>query len=89
MILHEFLGVTSLFDNTDLDFKEKHVLISDSTNTNSRIKYFAAGEGVVKAAPATIKFPSADVTFTLDASQLAMIQRTAGILKASDVTYHR
>lgn len=84
--LHEFLGVISLFDSTDLDFKEKYVLISDSTNSSSRIKYFAAGEGVVKVAPATIKFPSADVTFTLNATQLAMIQRTAGILKASDVT---
>lgn len=84
--LHEFLGVVSLFDNTDLDFKEKYVLIADSSNATSRIKYFAAGEGVVKAAPATIKFPSADVSFTMNAAQLAMIQRTAGILKASDVT---
>lgn len=84
--VHEFLGVTSLFDNTDLDFKEKYVLIADANNTNSRIKYFAAGEGVVKAPPATIKFPQPDVTFVLDANNLAMIQRTAGILKASDVT---
>jgi hypothetical protein len=84
--LPEFLGVTSLFDNTELEFTDKFVTISDSKNSNSRIKYFAAGEGVVKAAPSTIKFPTPDVTFTLDASQLAMIQRTAGILKASDVS---
>ena len=46
----------------------------------------AAGEGVVKSAPATIKFPDADVTFKLESSQLAMIQRTSSVLKASDVS---
>lgn len=82
--LNEFLNVVSLFQTTNLDFKEKYVLVSDGGT--SRIKYFAAGEGVVKSAPTTIKFPTADVTFTLDASQLAMIQRTSSALKASDVS---
>ena len=41
---------------------------------------------MVKAAPATIKFPSADVTFDLDAAQLAMILRTSSVLKAGDVS---
>lgn len=84
--LNEFLNVLGLFANPSLDFSEKYALIFDSSNTNSRIKYFAAGEGVVKAAPNTIKFPGADVEFELSATQLAMIQRTAGALKASDVT---
>jgi hypothetical protein len=82
--LNEFLNVVSLFPTTELDFQEKYVLVSDGGK--SRIKYFAAGEGVVKAAPASIKFPSADITFTLDAAQLAMIQRTSSALKASDVS---
>ena len=82
--LNEFLNVVSLFQTTELDFSEKYVLVSDGGK--SRIKYFAAGEGVVKPAPATIKFPSADVSFTLEATQLAMIQRTASALKASDVS---
>lgn len=82
--LNEFLNVVSLFPTTNLDFQEKYVLVSDGGT--SRIKYFAAGEGVVKAAPTTIKFPTADITFTLDAAQLAMIQRTSSALKASDVS---
>jgi hypothetical protein len=81
--LNEFLNVVSLFSDTSLDFSEKYVLVSDGGT--SRIKYFAAGEGVVKSAPTTIKFPSADVSFTLEAGQLAMIQRTSSVLKASDV----
>lgn len=82
--LTEFLNVVSLFPTTNLDFSEKYVLVSDGGK--SKIKYFAAGEGVVKAAPTTIKFPGADVSFTLEASQLAMIQRTSSVLKASDVS---
>lgn len=84
--LNEFLNVVSIFSNPNLEFQEKFALVSDSNNGNSRIKYFAAGEGVVKSAPSTIKFPEPDVEFTLDAGQLAMIQRTASALKASDVT---
>lgn len=82
--LNEFLNVVSLFPTTNLDFQEKYVLVSDGGT--SRIKYFAAGEGVVKAAPASIKFPAADIMFTFDAAQLAMIQRTSSALKASDVS---
>jgi len=82
--LNEFLNVVSLFQTTALDFSEKYVLVSDGGS--SKIKYFAAGEGVVKSAPTTIKFPGADVSFTLEASQLAMIQRTSSVLKASDVS---
>ena len=82
--LNEFLNVVSLFQTTTLDFSEKHVLVSDGGS--SRIKYFAAGEGVVKSAPTTIKFPGGDVEFTLEATQLAMIQRTFSVLKATDVS---
>lgn len=82
--LNEFLNVVSLFSDTNLDFSEKYVLVSDGGT--SKIKYFAAGEGVVKAAPTTIKFPSSDVSFTLEAAQLAMLQRTSSVLKASDVS---
>lgn len=82
--LNEFLNVVSLFQTTALDFSEKYIMVSDGGA--SKIKYFAAGEGVVKPAPTTIKFPGADVTFTLTAAQLAMIQRTSSVLKASDVS---
>lgn len=82
--LKEFLGVLSLFDKPELEFSDKHVVISDGGK--SRIKYFAAGEGVVKAAPASVKFPSVDVEFELTSAQLAMIRRTAGVLKANDLS---
>jgi hypothetical protein len=83
--VNEFLGVVSLFQDPQLDFSDKHVMISDSGN--SKIKYYAAGEGVVRAAPTQIKFPEpADVTFELNEAQIARIIRTAGVLKAQDVS---
>lgn len=82
--VNEFLGVVSLFDNPQLDFGDKFVTVSDGGN--SKIKYYAAGEGVVKAAPASIKFPDAEVTFTLEEAQLARIIRAAGVVKAQDVS---
>lgn len=80
--LKEFLGVVGLFTNPVLEFSEKFVVISDGGK--SRIKYFATGDGVVKAAPANVKVPSVDVEFELTASQLGMIKRTASVLKAAD-----
>lgn len=82
--LGEFLGAVGIFQNTVLDFHDKYVTISDGGK--AKIKYFAAGEGIVKAAPSTIKFPSPDVEFTLEASALEMIRKTSSALKASDVT---
>lgn len=81
--LKEFLGVISLFEKPELDFSNKYVVISDGGK--SQIKYFAAGEGVVKSAPTNVKFPSADVEFELTSAQLAMIRRTSGVLKANDL----
>ena len=82
--LNEFLSAIGIFTNTQLDFEDKYVMISDGGT--SKIKYFAAGDGIVKAAPSTIKFPTPDVEFDIDAAQLAMILKTASALKASDMS---
>ena len=82
--LNEFLGAVSIFDNPVLAFSDKYVKISDGGTSN--IKYFAAGEGIVKPAPSTIKFPDPDVTFNLTHDQLAMILKTSSALKAGDVS---
>lgn len=82
--LNEFLGVVGLFQDTVLDFKDKYVLVSDGGSAS--IKYFAAGEGIVKSAPSTIKFPSADVEFELDTATISMIMKTSSVLKAGDLS---
>jgi hypothetical protein len=81
--LNEFLGAMSLFDDPELDFQDKYVTIKDA---NSSIKYFAADSSVLTAPQKAITFPEAEIEFTLTTTMLAMIQKTASVLRASDLS---
>ena len=80
--LNEFLGAMSLFEDPDLEFADKHVTISEGGNS---IKYFAADASVLTAPQKSITFPESDIDFTLTASMLAMIHKTASVLRSADV----
>lgn len=80
----EFLSAISLFTNPDIEFNEHYATIADSNL--SKIKYYGAGSGIIKAPPATIKFPVPEIEFDLDAAQLAMIIKTASVLKTTDIS---
>lgn len=80
--LNEFLGAMSLFDDPDLDFSDKYVTISEGGNS---IKYFAADASVLTAPQKSITFPESDIDFTLTATMLGMIHKTASVLRSADV----
>lgn len=81
--LGAFLGALSLFDDPELTFTDKFVTIEQNGN---KIKYYAADQSVLSFPSKDIQFPAVDINFSLSSSILAAIQRTAGILKATDVT---
>jgi len=82
--LNEFLGALSLFEDPELDFSEKSVKIKQGNNS---IRYYAADVGTLTVPPAKqISLPSDDISFELNASTLAMIQRTASVLHSNDVS---
>ena len=81
--LNEFLGAMSLFDDPELTFNDKYVTIEQGGNS---IKYFAAEASVLTAPQKAITFPDAEIEFTMTSNMLTMIQRTASVLKASDVS---
>jgi len=81
--LNEFLGAMSLFEDPELEFSDKYVTIKQG---NSSIKYFAAEASVLTAPQKAITFPDAEIEFNLTANMLSMIQRTASVLRASDLT---
>lgn len=81
--LGEFLGALSLFDAPELVFDKKFVTITEGAES---IRFFSADASVLVAPTKSIKFPSADVEFSLSANQLAKIQRTASVLRATDLT---
>ena len=80
--LNEFLGAMSLFDDPELTFQEKYVTIQEGSNS---IKYFAADPSVLTVPQKSITFPESDIDFTMTASMLGMIHKTASVLRASDV----
>jgi ribosomal protein L28 len=81
--LNEFLGAMSLFDDPDLDFQEKYVSISQGS---MKIKFFAADASVLVAPQKAITFPEAEINFQITADKLQMINRTASVLRAADVS---
>lgn len=81
--LNEFLGAMSLFDDPDLEFKDKYVTIKQGSMS---IKFFAADPTVLTAPQKSITFPEADITFTMSASMLTMLSKTASVLRAADVS---
>lgn len=80
--LNEFLGAMSIFDDPDLEFGDK---VCKITQGSMSIKYFAADASVLTAPTKSITFPAAEINFELSNQMLTMIQRTASVLKASDV----
>jgi hypothetical protein len=81
--LSEFLGALSLFNDPDIIFKSKFALISENGNA---IKYYAADTSILIAPTKSVKFPTPDLEFTLSQETLALVLRTAGVLRSSDVS---
>jgi len=81
--LNEFLGAMSLFEDPDLDFQDKYVSIKQGS---MQIKFFAADPSVLTAPQKAITFPDAEINFNMSANMLNMIQKTASVLRATDLS---
>jgi hypothetical protein len=81
--LNEFLGALSLFTDPDLTFSEKYVTIMEGGNS---IKYYAADKSVLSHPQKEITFPDSDIDFNLTSATLAMVIRTASVLRAADLS---
>jgi hypothetical protein len=84
--LNEFLSAVSLFENPDLDFQEKFVLIREEGATRGGLKYFYANKALIVYPTKSIKMPDEiDVKFTLTESNFIKLTRAAGVLGVNDV----
>ena len=81
--LNEFLGIMSLFENPNLEFSNKFVTISEG---KTNIKYFAADPSVLTYATKDIKFPEAEINFTMQSNILQSIRKVASVLKTTDIS---
>jgi len=80
--LNEFLGSMSLIEDPDLEFIDKFVTIKEA---GSSIKFFSADQSVLTVPTRKIAFPDAEIEFTFPATMLAMVHRTASVLRATDL----
>jgi len=83
--LNEFLGVVGLVDRPQLQFKDSHVLVSDSIGL-ARIKYFYSDPDMLTAPSKEIVMPECEVKFTLDTDTLGRIRRAASTLGHNELS---
>ena len=81
--LNEFLGALSLFEDPDLVFTEKYVTIKDGKHS---IKYYACSKETLTIPQKDIIFPDAEIDFSINENTLALINRTASVLHAPDLS---
>lgn len=75
--LNEFLSVLDLFEDPDLTFGDKSVVISSG---KSKCSYVYCDASVVVSPTKRIAFPAADVSFTLTKDQLDKLLRASNTL---------
>tara|TARA_Y100001973_G_C5206836_1_gene342048 strand:- start:6396 stop:7070 length:675 start_codon:yes stop_codon:yes gene_type:complete len=80
--LSKFLGVLSMFEDSELEFKEQSMQIKSG---NSKVKYVYADPAIINKPPEkNIKLPSVDITFTLRESDLSSLLRAARVMDLPD-----
>tara|TARA_B100000780_G_C21116021_1_gene451536 strand:- start:1737 stop:2414 length:678 start_codon:yes stop_codon:yes gene_type:complete len=84
--LNEFLAALSLFENPDLDFQDKFVIMKDKTN--NVLKYWYSDPSVVTAVKDEINMPPAEISFNLSDKVLSDITKAAAVIGVPDMVLH-
>lgn len=82
----EFLSMMSLFNEPELIFEDNYVVIKDAMQS---IKYHNSADNLMVGtkAPATIKFPDADVSFSITKPQMDNIMKSANVFKTEAIAF--
>jgi len=81
--LNDFLSAYSLLESPDISFADKYLLIERG---NQKIRFYSADTEMILS-PAKESLPvNEDVSFSISKDNLDMINKTASVLKASDVS---
>lgn len=81
--LPKFLGTISIFNDPELEFHDKYVLI---LNGNSTIKYYYSDPKLLTTPTKKINMPNIDLSFSITESQINQLKKAASILGVSDLT---
>lgn len=80
--LPEFLGATSLLEDPEFNFNDTSLSIEDS---NSKMDYHYASEGMVIAPDKMITMPEAEITFSITSTLLSDLNKAASVLGVNDL----
>ena len=83
--LNEFLAALSLFDNTDLDFKEDFVVVTEDGSATKFLKYWYSDPSVVTTPSKEVTMPSCEVSFSLSSNILSDVQKAAAVIGVPDM----
>lgn len=81
--LNEFLGALSLYDDPEITFSNKYVKIEQGGS----FKFWSADPSVLTYPQKDIKQPESYIEFDITENDLALIQKTVGIIGASDIKF--
>jgi hypothetical protein len=82
--LSEFLGVLSLFDKPELDFKGDVVTVTDE-GSRMKVKYLAASKEILIYPKQDVKEPPFDVKLSIKSDDLLRLQKGAAAIAAPDL----
>lgn len=80
--LPEFLGATSLLEDPEFNFNDTSLSIEDS---NSKMDYHYAAEGMVIAPEKMITMPAPEITFSITSTLLSDLNKAASVLGVNDL----
>lgn len=83
--LPKFLGTLSIFNDPELEFYEKFVLISNGIKT---IQYYYSDPKLLTTPTKSINMPNIDVSFMISNSEINELKKASSILGVSDLTVH-
>ena len=81
--LNEFLAVLSCYEDPELEFSEKFVMIYGEDG--AEFKYWFSDESVVSTPKKLITMPSVEISFKFKTSILSHVQKTAAVIGAPDM----
>lgn len=84
--LNKFLGALSLFNNPELTFHEKYVVISEN---NQKIRYTFCDPSTIVVPPSKdINLPDVKINFTLDAAVIQSLNKSVGVLGLPEIAIY-
>jgi hypothetical protein len=82
--LNDFLAALSLFDNPELDFQDKFVMMGNEGSSYS-LKYIYSDPSVITTVTKEITMPDCEVNFKLSDKALSDITKAAAVLGVPDM----